>query len=102
MYKNLRTWSYIILRTEEEKEYAFEYAKKIAENFDAEKYLNAPRPYPTTLAQKMYGYAMPRQYTMLKNAPYVVIPVSEKVSFSAVMNDFLQAEDIVCHCVHPH
>jgi nitroreductase len=54
-----RNWSYIILRTDEEKEYAFEYAKKIADSFDAEKYLNAPRPYPTTLAQKMYGYAMP-------------------------------------------
>ena len=70
-----RNWSYIVLRTEEEKAYAFEHAKKIAEKFDAEKYLNAPRPYPTTLAQKMYAYAMPRQYTMLKDAPYVMIPV---------------------------
>ena len=70
-----RNWSYIILRTDEEKEFAFEYAKKIADKFDAEKYLNTPRPYPTTLAQKMYGYAMPRQYTMLKDASYVVIPV---------------------------
>ena len=70
-----RNWSYIVLRTEEEKAYAFEHAKKIAEKFDAEKYLNAPRPYPTTLAQKMYAYAMPRQYTILKDAPYVIIPV---------------------------
>ena len=70
-----RNWSYIVLRTEEEKAYAFEHAKKIAEKFDEEKYLNAPRPYPTTLAQKMYAYAMPRQYTMLKDAPYVIIPV---------------------------
>ena len=70
-----RNWSYIVLRTEEEKAYAFEHAKKIAEKFDAEKYLNAPRPYPTTLAQKMNAYAMPRQYTMLKDAPYVIIPV---------------------------
>ena len=70
-----RNWSYIVLRTEEEKAYAFEHAKNIAEKFDAEKYLNAPRPYPTTLAQKMYAYAMPRQYTMLKDAPYVIIPV---------------------------
>ena len=70
-----RNWSYIVLRTEEEKAYAFEHAKKIAEKFDAEKYLNAPRPYPTTLARKMYAYAMPRQYTMLKDAPYVIIPV---------------------------
>ena len=70
-----RNWQYIVLRTDEEKEYAFYYAKKIADKFDAEKYLNAPRPYPVTLAQKMYGYAMPRQFTMLKNAPYVIVPV---------------------------
>lgn len=70
-----RSWSYIILSTPEEKEYAFEYAKKTADGFNAEKYLNAPRPYPVTLAQKMYGYAMPRQFTMLENAPYVVIPL---------------------------
>ncbi len=70
-----RNWSYIILRTDEEKEFAFDYTKKIANKFDAKKYLNAWRPYPITLAQKMYGYAMPKQYTMLKNAPYVIIPV---------------------------
>ena len=70
-----RFWQYIILKTDEEKEFAFSEAKKIADKFDAEKYLNMPRPYPVTLAQKMYGYAMPRQFTMLKDAPYVVIPV---------------------------
>ena len=70
-----RNWSFIILKTDEEKEYAFEYAKKIADKFDADKYLNIPRPYPVTLSQKMYAYAMPRQFTMLKNAPYVIIPV---------------------------
>ncbi len=70
-----RNWSFIVLRTDEEKEFAFEYAKKIADKFDAEKYLNIPRPYPVTLGQKMYAHAMPRQFTMLKNAPYVIIPV---------------------------
>ena len=70
-----RNWSYIVLHTDEEKAYAFEHAKKIADKFDADKYLNAPRLYPTTLAQKMYAYAMPRQYTMLVDAPYVIIPV---------------------------
>ena len=70
-----RNWSFIILRTDEEKEYAFEHAKKIANKFDAEKYLSRPQPYPTTLGQKMYAHAMPRQFTMLKDAPYVVIPV---------------------------
>lgn len=63
-----RNWSFIVLRTDEEKEYAFDYAKKIADKFDADKYLNGYPPYPITLAQKMYGYAMPRQYTMLRDA----------------------------------
>ena len=70
-----RSWQYIILRTDEEKEYAFSEAKKIADKFDADRYLNMPRPYPITLGQKMYGYAVPRQFTMLKDAPYVIIPV---------------------------
>ena len=70
-----RKWQFIILRTDEEKEYAFEYAKKLASKFNAERYLNMPRPYPITLGQKMYGYAVPRQFTMLKEAPYVVIPL---------------------------
>jgi nitroreductase len=54
-----RSWQYIVLRTDEEKEYAFEYAKKIADKFDAERYLNAPRPYQITLGQKMYGLRCP-------------------------------------------
>lgn len=70
-----RNWSFIALRSAAEKEQAFSHAKKISEKFNAEKYLNMPRPYPITLGQKMYGYAMPRQFTMLKNAPYVIIPV---------------------------
>ncbi|MCD8390802.1 MAG: nitroreductase family protein [Firmicutes bacterium] len=70
-----RNWNFIVLRTDEEKEFAFEEAKKIADKFDAEKYLNVPRPYPVTLGQKMYAHAMPRQFTMLKDAPYVIIPV---------------------------
>ena len=87
-----RNWSYIILKTDEEKEYAFEHAKKIADKFDSEEYLNMPRPYPVTLGQKMYAYAMPRQYTMLKNAPYVVIPVFKckelKSSYVSNLNPF--------------
>ena len=70
-----RNWSYIILKTDEEKEYAFEHGKKIATRIDVEKYLNIPRPYPITLGQLMYAHAMPRQFTMLKDAPYVIIPV---------------------------
>ena len=78
-----RNWSYVVLRTDEEKEYAFEYAKKIADKFDAHAYLNRPKPYPTTLAQKMYAHAMPRQYPMLKDAPYVIVPVFKCKELSA-------------------
>ena len=74
-WNHTRDWSYIILRTEEEKAYAFESTMKIADRLNAEKYLNTSGPYPTALAQKMYAYAMPKQYTMLKDAPYVIIPV---------------------------
>ncbi len=70
-----RSWQYIVLQTDEEKDYAFAEAKAIAEKFDAERYLNMPRAYPITPGQKMYGYAMPRQFSMLKGAPYVVIPL---------------------------
>ena len=83
-----RNWSFIVLRTDEEKEFAFGYAKKIADKFDAEKYLNIPRPYPVTLGQKMYAHAMPRQFTMLKEAPYVIIPVfkSKELNGESVSN----------------
>jgi nitroreductase len=70
-----RNWHFIILKTEEEKESVFEFAKKMAEKFDAEKYLSYPRPYSITLGQKMYAHAVPRQFSMLKDAPYVIIPV---------------------------
>lgn len=70
-----RNWQYIILKTDEEKETAFTYAKSVADKFDADRYLNMPRPYKITLGQKMYGYAMPLQYTMLKDAPYVIVPL---------------------------
>ena len=38
-----RNWSYIILRTDEEKEYAFEHLKKIADKFDVEKVSERPK-----------------------------------------------------------
>lgn len=74
-WNNNRNWHFIILRTKEEKAFIFEEEKKEATKFNAGSYLNMPRPYPITLGQKMYGYAMPRQFTMLYNAPYVIIPV---------------------------
>ena len=81
-----RNWQYILLRTDEEKESALEEAKKIAGKFNAERYLTMPRAYPMTLGQKMYAYAIPKQYTMLKDAPYVLIPLfkSKKLNGGSV------------------
>lgn len=80
-WNHKRNWHFIILHTPEEKE-VFSFAKKTADKFDAEKYLNVPRPYPVTLGQKMYAHAMPRQYSMLHEAPYVIIPVYQAKNVS--------------------
>lgn len=40
----------------------------------------------------MYGYAMPRQYTMLKNAPYVVIPVFKCKELNGAYWELLERE----------
>lgn len=61
-----RNWRYILLRTDEEKEYAFAEAKKIADKFDAERYLHMPRPYPITLGQKMYATPCPNSLPCCK------------------------------------
>ena len=74
-WNHKRNWHFIILRTAEEKEKILEHARNMAEKFDAETYLNMPRPYPITQGQKMFGYAVPRQYTMLKNASVIIIPL---------------------------
>lgn len=80
-WNHKRNWHFIILHTPEEKE-VFSFAKKTADKFDAEKYLNVPRPYPVTLGQKMYAHAMPRQYSMLHEAPYVIISVYQAKNVS--------------------
>lgn len=80
-WNHKRNWHFIILHTPEEKE-VFSFAKKTADKFDAEKYLNVPHPYPVTLGQKMYAHAMPRQYSMLHEAPYVIIPVYQAKNVS--------------------
>lgn len=88
-----RSWQFIVLQTDEEKERAFEYAKSVADKFDADRYLNMPRPYPITLGQKMYGYAVPKQYTMLRDAPYVIIPVLKSKQLNG---ETAAAEGLAC------
>ena len=58
-----------IYQTDEEEEYAFECAEKIADRFDADAHLTRPKPHPATLAQKMHAHAMPRQLAMPRDAP---------------------------------
>lgn len=70
-WDHYRNWQFIVLHTKEEKENAFQYAKYIAEKFDTGRYENRK----LNLAQEMYAYAMPRQYTMLVDCPYVIVPL---------------------------
>ena len=70
-WNHYRNWQFIVLHTREEKENVFSYAKSVAENFDTSKYEKRN----LNLAQKMYAYAMPRQYTMLVDCPYVIVPL---------------------------
>ena len=70
-WDHYRNWQFIVLHSKEEKEKAFSYAKYIAERFDISKYENRA----LNLAQKMYAYAMPKQYTMLLECPYVIVPL---------------------------
>ena len=70
-WDHYRNWQFIILHTREEKANAFGYARSLAEKFDTGRYENRR----LNLAQKMYAYAMPKQYTMLVDCPYVVVPL---------------------------
>ena len=47
------------------------YAKQVARKFDPTRYEGRR----LNLSQEMYLYAMPRQYTMLTECPYVIVPL---------------------------
>lgn len=70
-WDHYRNWQFIVLHTPEEKANAFAYAKQIQNKFDTSRYENRK----LNLAQEMYLYAMPRQYTMLVDCPYVIVPL---------------------------
>ena len=70
-WDHYRNWQFIILHTKEEKENAFSYARQVVNRFDIGRYENRK----LNLAQEMYAYAMPRQYTMLTDCPYVIVPL---------------------------
>lgn len=66
-----RNWEFIILHSQQEKENALQFVKAWSVIQKENKDLSALG----TIPQRMYAYAMPRQYTMLLTAPYVVIPL---------------------------
>ena len=70
-WDHYRNWQFIVLHSREEKENAFAYAKGIAEKFDTGRYANRK----LNLAQQMYAYAMPRQYSRLVDCPDVIVPL---------------------------
>lgn len=72
-HNHLREWEFIVLHSAEEKETALQFAK---EWVDAHDLTDPDRLSPDgSVMQRMYKYAMPRQYSMLKNAPYIIIPL---------------------------
>ena len=66
-----RNWEFIILHDREDKETALQFAKKWSVSQEENKAVSALG----TIPQRMYAYAMPRQYAMLLEPPYVVIPL---------------------------
>ena len=87
---HLREWEFVVLHTPQEKEKALKFTKAALEQYNKEVPFDS---WPEkTIKDKMYKYAMPRQYTMLFNAPYVIIPLFKTPGISAEtvdkLNDF--------------
>ena len=68
---HLRNWEFVVLHSQQEKENALQFVKAQATKQGENKVITTPE----TPAQKMYAYAVPQQYTMLSNAPFLVIPL---------------------------
>lgn len=88
-HNHLREWEFIVLHTEEEKAKALKFTKEGVEQFKKD---NPVDSWPDkTIQQKMYKYAVPRQYTMLFNAPYIIIPLFKAKSLKVDSVDKLNA-----------
>ena len=66
-----RNWDFIILHIRQEKETALQFAKAWSVTQEENRAVSAMG----TVPQQMYAYAMPRQYAMLVDCPYVIIPL---------------------------
>ena len=72
-HNHLREWEFIVLHTPQEKTTALQFTKEFLEKLDKDSPFAAMPD--KTPEQRMYKYAMPREYSMLLNAPYVIIPL---------------------------
>ncbi|NBI67158.1 hypothetical protein D1646_10075 [Pseudoflavonifractor sp. 60] len=88
-HNHLREWEFIVLHEQAEKENCMQFAKKWAEEHG----LTDPnRLFPdASVMQRMYQYAMPRQYTMLVAAPYIIVPLFKLYSLRSNYVDQLNA-----------
>ncbi len=88
-HNHLREWEFIVLHTPEEKERALRFTKAAIEEFEQNNSLDS---LPDKVQREMYQYAMPRQYSMLFNAPYIIIPLFKTRGLRAKsvdqLNDF--------------
>lgn len=69
-HNHLRDWEFVVLQESGDKDNALQYVRKWAKAQDENRSVSANG----NPEQKMYAYAMPRQYDMLFGAPYVVLP----------------------------
>ena len=87
---HLRNWEFVVLHTQQEKENALQFVKEWAEKQSETKLQGG-----ATSAQKMYAYAMPRQYTMLASCPYVILPFF-KAAPGVFAPHFGQFSQLIC------
>ncbi len=77
------------MHTIEEKTQALKFTKEGVEQFKKENNFDS---WPDkTIEQKMYKYAVPKQYEMLFNAPYIIIPLFKAKSLKAESVDQLNS-----------
>lgn len=69
-HNHLREWEFVVLQEQKDKENALQHVAKWAKVQGENKNISSA----ASPAQKMYAYAMPRQYTMLADSPCVVLP----------------------------
>ena len=69
---HLRNWDFIVTKDPKEKETALQFVKEWTDKFGG---MDTSSMDGGKVRQNMYTYAFPRQYTMLINAPWLVIPL---------------------------